>query len=241
MSNEYFKNFETIQYPLNDKLVSIKNFFKKTTVEQKSLYDVVDYTFYELSEGERPDIVASKLYGDSDLYWVLLLVNEIENLNEWHKDSPTFESYMNEKYEGKYLNATASTDIVSSTSKFLIGEAITYTDTVDPTNGRGGHVVEVDPTFNRIGVVGDFPRLNSVTGGSSEKSFTPSSIIERRDGVSYYKNSDDTLRRNTSASGYSAVTFYDDEFAKNEEKRKIKIVRPNIVNQVVKEFERLMS
>ena len=80
MANELFKNFPEIRYKLsNGKIVTIKDFFRKAKLEGTQLNQVIDYTFYELQEGERPDVVASKLYGNGDLHWTIFLANEITN------------------------------------------------------------------------------------------------------------------------------------------------------------------
>ena len=68
---------------------------------------------------------------------------------------------------------------------------------------------------------------------------TPISVINHRDGVSYYKK--DNLKRNTSSEGYTSVSLYDDEFAMNEAKRTIKIISPGLINTVIKRFEKLMA
>lgn len=92
MSSKMFSNFSEVQYTLSTgKIVTIKDFFKKASVEQESLWGVVDYTYYELEEGERPDIVANNLYGDSDLHWTLFLVNDFSTYGDWFKDSVTLE------------------------------------------------------------------------------------------------------------------------------------------------------
>jgi hypothetical protein len=71
MASQLFKNFPTIQYKLNDgRIIHIKDFFRKGKIELQKVNTLIDYEFYQLDEGERPDIVASKLYGDSDLHWV---------------------------------------------------------------------------------------------------------------------------------------------------------------------------
>ena len=66
----------------------------------------------------------------------------------------------------------------------------------------------------------------------------PTSVINHRDGVAYYKK--DNLRRNSESSGYTQVTMYDDEYDKNEEKRKIKVISPAIIDRIVKRFEKVM-
>ena len=69
MANELYKNFPEVQYTLsNGKIVTIKDFFRKAKLETSQLNDLIDYTWYEIQEGERPDVIASKLYGNCLLY-----------------------------------------------------------------------------------------------------------------------------------------------------------------------------
>ena len=88
MANEFFQNFPNIEYTLNDgKVISIKDFFRKSKIETEALDSIVAYTYYEIQDGERPDVVATKLYGNGDLHWKLFLANEFTNYNEWHMDN----------------------------------------------------------------------------------------------------------------------------------------------------------
>ena len=64
MSNQLFKNFPEIQYTLSTgKIVTIKDFFRKSMIEQEAVNSVISYTYYEIQDGERPDVVADRLYG----------------------------------------------------------------------------------------------------------------------------------------------------------------------------------
>ena len=86
---------------------------------------------------------------------------------------------MSEKYEGQWLVGSTTVDIVSSTSKWLLGEKLTAT-------GKEAHVVKVDPTMRRIGVIGNaFVGTDVVTVSVSSKSMTVLNAIEQRDGISY--------------------------------------------------------
>ena len=235
MSNQYFKNFPDMQYTLsNGKVVIIKDFFRKSTIQQDAVNNIIEYTYYELQDGERPDIVATKLYGDGDLHWTFFLVNGFENYYEWHKDQETFNNYMEEKYSGQWLNASATTDIVSSVSKFLLGEQVSNGTTT-------GNVIKVDPAFKRIAVVGGTWLSNqTVTGVVSGKSFTLQSVVNEVDGISYYEDSDG-IKKNYSDTGFSSVSFLTEEYDANEEKRSIKVIRPAYIKRVVAEFEKIMA
>jgi hypothetical protein len=244
MANKFFDNFPEIQYTLADgKIVYIKDFFRKSKIEQDSIASLTEYELYSLTDGERPDTLASKLYGDSDLHWTFFIVNELENYYDWHKDVLTFERYIDKKYPGQYAIGSASTDIVNrpinssdQTHKFLLGEKVTSASAM-------GRILLVEPSMNRIAIEtvdGSFVSNETITGKVSTKSFTPTSVINHRDGAKYYENAIG-LRRNTPAAGYTVKTIYNTEFETNESKRHIKIISPGIIDNIVRRFEKVMT
>lgn len=241
MADKFFTNFPEIQYRMNDgKVIYIKDFFRKSKIEQESVSSIVEYSTFQIPDGDRPDIVATKLYGNPDLHWTFFLVNDFENYYDWHKDSEVFERYIIKKYPGQVAIASQSTDIVSrktvigdTTNKFLLGEKVTS------ASGEG-RVILVEPAYNRLAINGSgFVANEVITGKVSTKSFTPTAVIDHRDAVSYYKNG--SLKKNQESSGYTSVSLYDDEFEKNEAKRSIKIISPNIIGNVVRRFEKVMK
>jgi hypothetical protein len=235
MSNKYFSNFPEIQYTLNTgKIITIKDFFRKSIIERESVNSYIEYAKYEILDGERPDAIASKLYGDSQLHWTFFLVNELENYYDWHMDSETFNNYIKEMFEGQSLTATEISDIITSDSKFLVGEKITS------NTGNSGNVLEVDGAEKRLTVSGIFSTGDVVTGSRSGKSFTVQSVVDHKDDVAYYENANG-IKRNYGGSGWNQVSHYDDEWTKNESRRTIKIIKPERIKRVVSEFERVMS
>lgn len=235
MANKFFTNFPEIQYTLNTgKIITIKDFFRKGSIQQEAVNNYIEYETYELTDGERPDVVAAKLYGDSDLHWTFFLVNGTENYYDWHMDSETFNLYIEEKFQGQSLVAPTIADVISSTSKFLVGEKITS------NTGKTGNVLVVDGSHKQIIVSGEFSTGDIVTGSISGKSFTVQSTVYHKDDVSYYVNADG-VRKNFSGSGFAEVSHYDEEWALNESKRTIKVIRPSKIRRVVSEFERVMS
>ena len=47
------------------------------------------YQSYYVKTGETPDIVASKLYGSSNWYWLIMLFNDMTDpFNDWPRDGP---------------------------------------------------------------------------------------------------------------------------------------------------------
>ena len=258
MASQLFKNFPDIQYTLNTgKVVRVKDFFRKAKVESAALDQLIEYQTYEISEGERPDVVATKLYGDSDLHWTFFLVNDFDNYYDWFMDFEVFENYIAEKYQGQNLIVENSSDIVTTPTydttlvstdnplghkhdnKILIGETLT-------SGTKEVSVLSVDPTFNRVVVQGDSIEANDVLVSKTNLnlgtnlSFTVKSVSDAKDGVHHYKDSAGN-KRTYGGTGYTAVTHYTEEYEENETKRLIKIIAPKKMASVLREFEKIMG
>ena len=138
MAQGFFKHIPNIAYDFKSegKYQVAKDLFRNFGVWNYLQEAVTGYSYYRIVEGERPDVVASRLYGDSTLYWTFFLVNEnLEDLNDWPKSQVLFEKFMDRKYSGTCLVAPSSTDIVSydhskpedeqsKNRKFLLGEKV---------------------------------------------------------------------------------------------------------------------
>ena len=91
---------------------------------------------YEISEGDRPDTVAQKVYGDVKYTWVVLLLNNIMSLYDWPMTNEEFELYLIGKYGSLSLsqNQGTRTDAAWSAAKFYY---TTEGDRVDATTYAG--------------------------------------------------------------------------------------------------------
>jgi len=273
MAQGFFKHIPNINYDFmsDGNYRQAKDLFRKVSVWNHLQEGITGYSYYRITEGERPDVVAAKLYGDSTLYWLFWLVNEnLQDLSDWPKSQRLFEKYIDRKYSGKCLVAANSTDIVSYdyvnevSSKFVLGEKVSQ------STSAYGFVTDVNPTHNRItvqipeSVTDTFTVASTVTGASSEKSFTISSVQNERDAINHYLDSNDkkvtfesytSTASNTnvtsdesadlkyynySTANNTAVTNYRHELNLNEEKHLIRYIPGKYVNRVVREFVSLV-
>ena len=84
--------------------INVKNFFKRITLKQDVYQDLSFFTKYKVEGDDRPDNVAFKEYGRSDLDWIVLTSNNILNIqSEWPMPQFEFNKYLIEKY-GTYDN-----------------------------------------------------------------------------------------------------------------------------------------
>ena len=197
MAQGFFKHIPNIQYDFKSdgKFYRAKDLFRKVSTWSYLQDGITGYSYYRITEGERPDVVASRLYGDSTLYWLFFLVNEnLQDFNDWPKSNQLFLKFMDRKYPGTCLTASNSTDIVSydhlldadkqlTSRKFNLGEKVSQSSSVY------GFVTDVNPTHNRItlnSVEGTFTASGTATGADSEKSFTISSVVSEQNVIHHH-------------------------------------------------------
>ena len=125
MAENYFKHFPTIDFDLkNDgNLIEAKDIFRSIRISGAVEDAVSGYEYYYVGDQDRPDVTATKLYGDATLYWLFWMVNDhLAVHNDWPKSQRVLEKFIKRKYSGKSLVAPFQSDIVSnSDSKFFQG------------------------------------------------------------------------------------------------------------------------
>ena len=113
MSN-YFSKVPNLDYVsrLPDANISdyipVKNLFKKGKLREDIFQDLAVFTKWKIEGDDRPDNVAFKAYGDSNLDWLILASNNIVNIQtEWPLTQHNYDVYLLDKY-GTYdkLNDT---------------------------------------------------------------------------------------------------------------------------------------
>ena len=100
MSN-YFSHFPSVSYDISKtgdfhSVVDILRRFTITSTLSKRASIYYDYT---IRDGDRPDTIAHKYYGDSKYDWVVLVTNTIVDPNyDWPLTHANFKSFINDKY-----------------------------------------------------------------------------------------------------------------------------------------------
>ena len=99
---KYFNEFPRIQYNLsgvNGTTIDVTDIFRRVKIRSKIADNVTLFDKYDVIEGEKPEDVAYKAYGDADYFWVVTLVNNIVNrYYDWPLDEYNFQQYVADKY-----------------------------------------------------------------------------------------------------------------------------------------------
>lgn len=100
----YFRKVPFItNYEVQGKRYTGQDITRRTNVLSESRNDPNTYQEYEIRDGESAHIIADRAYDNPDLYWVILLFNEIhDELEDWPLDQLSLDTYVKRKYENPY-------------------------------------------------------------------------------------------------------------------------------------------
>ena len=98
----YFDSFPVIFYDSTGNLnfKDVTNLLRRVGLRTKVRTNSLLYDTYDVKEGETPEMIAHKLYGDTELHWIILLINELtDRYHQWPMTTPQFLDFINDKYD----------------------------------------------------------------------------------------------------------------------------------------------
>ena len=159
MANPYFSNLPEFEYVNRTQrgrsegdYSVVKNFFKRGKLREDIFQDLTFFTKYIVQGDDRPDTVASKVYNDPTLDWVVLMANNIINVqSEWPMSQADFHAYITNKYdeetlysgihhyESREVKTTDNSIIIPAGQKVGVAQSVSYYD-----DALGQHVRATD-------------------------------------------------------------------------------------------------
>tara|TARA_B110000444_G_C18657619_1_gene509171 strand:+ start:137 stop:664 length:528 start_codon:yes stop_codon:yes gene_type:complete len=170
----YFSMFPNISYDAKGNGVNgiYKDIFSRVKIRSDVKGDIYSFDYYDVRDGETPEMIAHKYYDDPLLHWTILIANDIvDYYSDWPMSVQRFEQYIKDKYP----------------------------------NPAGIHHYEVAQTS------GD-----------------PTVMI-------------DVGMNTTDYPSATAISFYTYEQLLQDEKRKIRLIQPDFIEDMVKEYELLLQ
>ena len=78
----------------------VTNLLRRVRLRTKVKTNVMLFDTYDVKNGETPEMIADKLYGTTELHWVVLMVNDItDRFHQWPMNSSQFNQYTVDKYD----------------------------------------------------------------------------------------------------------------------------------------------
>jgi len=103
----YFNQFPLIYYDSvgNGQFKVVTHLLKRVALHSKARSVTALYDTYDVRNGETPEMIAHKYYGDAEYHWVILLVNNItDRYHQWPMNTRQFLAHIAERYDD--MNAT---------------------------------------------------------------------------------------------------------------------------------------
>ena len=97
----YFENFPKRAYDphKNGNSKTIEDILVRVKFKDSIKTDHTIFERYDIKDGETPESIAYREYGNPNLHWVILMLNEITDpFYGWPLSSQHFERYVNDKY-----------------------------------------------------------------------------------------------------------------------------------------------
>jgi hypothetical protein len=201
MATDFFEAFPLISYTLDDGDTEqvVKDIFRRAIISKEFLENNSYFELYNVYDGETPEELAYRYYGNQDLHWLVLLVNDIQDPRfEWPLSSDDLYKQVVSKY---------------GTEKDVF--------TVNRAVNNKGYQVE---TF--------FLLTEDSTHKNPQRLLIDLSDTEQINVPISYQESETTI---------DFQSNYEVEVAKNEINRRIRLLKPIIVQEVIDTYAKAIS
>lgn len=143
----FFEPFPKVNYDIkkNGKIENVTNIMLRFKIVDELKKQQSNYFDITVDDGDRPDVVATKVYENPELDWLILMINDIiDPIYDWPMGGRILEDFIRSKY-GSIPAAQAT---VHEYRKILNEKSILFDGTVVP---RRTLVVD-ETTYNSLGV-----------------------------------------------------------------------------------------
>ena len=98
----YFDMIPKIYYDTkaNGQYNLLTNLMTRVKLRPDIKNDIYTYDYYNVVDGESPEIIAFKYYDNPEYHWTILVANDIiDYYEQWPMSTQKFEEFVKEKYE----------------------------------------------------------------------------------------------------------------------------------------------
>ena len=244
MSTNYFKNFKFVPYSFGDREdpVLFNNLTEYVDIIDKIKQEVSFLNRYTIVGGDRPDSLSFKLYGSIDYYWTFYLMNDDLRYSGWPVDTGGLLEAAISKYPNRTIVTADDIGALFPVGQVVEGATSGTTGTIIKRNLDLGQLVIKTISGTKF-TSGEQLRYTDINGVFQV--LTTTSETEQYNAIHHYENTDgvqvDVDPHNLNTSGLGPVTFRERMEAKNDSLKQIIVIKPDSIDTVVSEFNRLLK
>jgi hypothetical protein len=229
---EYFQNFPLTKYDIfyDGQKTDVVDIFRIVKVKNQFKDNITYYTYYNIQDGERPDVVSSKLYGSTQYFWTFFMINDglVNYYSDWPLSNQDLQELILQKYRGVVL--TTDEDISTKFTKNTVFEGL--------ISGARAKLIDKDPNLGllRVEIIsGKFVANEIIRDSLSNEFIIIKGQIDFADSIHHYENANGKYV-NKGTLGATPITNKEYEFNVNDAKTQIKVLRPAYVQVIADQF-----
>ncbi len=268
----YFNNIENIVIDVDGSgnVDVLKNLTSRAKVSDDLMNNTGYYETVAIQDGERPDIMAKRLYNNEEYHWTFLLLNpQIKNIwDDWPMKYSQLIEYCTEKYQ--YLVADVSPETYEVTPAVYDDEGNVITPAITGIRGAllnkfldeygnininetvtgsishaTGKIKEIHVNMGYIVIEktsGTFAITGeTISGGDSQDNVSCNFIKSQAYAPHHHVDDSDGKWVPRRLAGTSPFTYIDYESAVTEQNRNLKVIKPQYVSRLAQYFIKVMS
>ena len=157
----YFDMFPKVFYDNkgNGNYSVMTNLLRRVKLVDDAKLNIVDFDYYDVKDGETPEMIAHKYYGDVNLHWTILTVNNVVDYYEdWPMSVQRFEEFVKEKYENPQAihhyeitqtsgDTTVTIDVGMNTTEYPSATAISNYQYEDSLQEKKRQIRLIQPRY----------------------------------------------------------------------------------------------
>lgn len=226
----YFKNFPLTFYTLDNltTVQTVKNILTRIVISEELKTNFSAYDFYDVKDGETPEMVAGLFYDTPDYHWIILHLNEILDPRfEWPLDINT----LNKHTENKYGNVNGIHHYEDSNQRIINGNVLLLSNSDTFATFNAGDTI-TNVTLSGNAFVTSKVNSNSIYVTTTDGGFIATNQVKSNNDNSNNSN----LTATVTVTGTPVTNLIHEEI-QNESKRRIKLLKPQFLNIIVKDLE----
>lgn len=143
-----FNDYPNITYTLNNKNIELVDIFRNVVFKDVDLSNSFDE--YYIQDGETPEIISIKVYGNSQYSWLILLINSIADIeNEWFPSAKDYAKKEEVNFGGQAFYIEDLPDLQTGDVIVKV-TSVTNNEASDIDENTYRHIESFDPYFRKI-------------------------------------------------------------------------------------------
>lgn len=241
----YFRNFpRTAYYFGNNKDLGGEKLSYEIFQDISRYSDVIDqirdnvsfYRNYSIQENDRPDQVSFKLYGTPQHHWTFYLLNDHLRSRGWPLTLNQLEDKVKEDFPHHVIRTKTSLTGILLVGQTAVGGTSGARGKILRRNlDLGNVIVDSQRAFTSGEIVSNVTVDLEIPG-----SITAHAVMKEHLSAHHYEDADgnhvDIDPSQDAPAIYTEVTHYDRYVRKNNELKNIRVVKPDLINEVSSAF-----